>query len=229
MDLLTRWNLMLKFKKALYISIIIFLLLFVLLLTAKTAIISAFIFLNIAFIDWGKKYAGTLKTILSLVLINTIIVMLLFSLPFTRERFRLLLTYNDVIYENSVNSREEIMRSGMQMAADNIFTGTGSGDVTSDLVEYYKQNNFQQGVKGRYNAHNEYLQVLLETGFAGLIFFILIFIYSIRHALQRRNFIYLTFLLLFMINIATESMLKTQSGVVFYAVFNSLLGLKYKQ
>lgn len=217
-----------KFK-LLHISSILFLIFFIFLLSSKMAILSLFVLVSMILYISLAPVVGRFKTILILfaILITGLIVIL--SLPKTRERFLMLFSYNQVDYANSTDSREEIWKSGFQISGEHFFTGVGSGDAEQVLVDHYQANKFSKGVEERYNAHNQYLQIMIETGVFGLVLFLIVIIYSIRCALKYRDYLYFTFLLLFLINIFTESMLKTQSGVVFYAFFNSLLGLYFSR
>jgi O-antigen ligase len=115
----------------------------------------------------------------------------------------------------------------MEVSKQHILTGVGTGDSEQVLVETYQENGFQKGVDERYNAHSQYLQVLVDAGIFSLLLMLAVFYFSLRRAIHHTNTLYLCFLLLFLINILTESMLKTQSGVVFYAFFNTLLGLHF--
>jgi len=203
--------------------------LFILMLTAKIAIASMFIVLSILWILLAKDRLGLPRTIGLLVAGNIMLFLAMLALPYTRERMLMLLHYNSVTYTNSVNSREEIWKAGMQVALENTPFGTGTGDAQTALEAQYAQNGFSTGVEEHYNAHNAYLQVFIETGIPGLAGFLLFWIILLRGALKQKNYLHLAFLLLFMVDITTESMFKTQSGVVFFAFFNSLLGLHFRR
>ena len=227
-DIIQNWNGFSKRRKWGYLGILLFLTLFIFLLTAKMAIVSLFIFGNIAFFILGKQIIGKRKALFILLSGNIFAVIVLLSLPYTRERFKLLFTYDEVTYANSVNSRSEIWKAAMEVSEVNPVFGTGSGDSEQMLSEAYARNGFEKGVAERYNTHNQYLQVMVETGIFGLLVFFGFFGFCMRLAVLDRNYLYLAFLLLFMVNIFTESMLKTQSGVVFFVFFNSLLGLGFR-
>lgn len=227
-DLIKNWQLLNSKRKWLYLFVLLFLTLFIFLLTAKMAIASLFIFGNIAFFILAKNNLGRNYAILIILSCNIIALTALLSLPYTRERFKLLFTYDEVAYANSVNSRSEIWKASMEVAKQHPLIGTGSGDAEKALTETYARNGFEKGVTESYNTHNQYLQVLVETGIIGLLLFTAFLVFCIRVAILDKNYLYLSFLLLFMVNIFTESMLKTQSGVVFFVFFNSLLGLGFR-
>jgi len=193
------------------------------------AIASIFILCSIAFYVWGKQYLGKQKTILIIILGNICALGAMLSLPYTRERIKLLFTYNEVAYDNSVNSRKEIWNAATDVVAQNPILGTGTGDAEADLIQAYANNGFKLGVEEKYNAHNQYLQILVETGWLGLLCFAGFFFLCLRLAIKHKNYLYLAFLLLWLVNISTESMLETQSGVVFFSFFNALLALDFRK
>jgi len=220
-----QWKQLAFAVRMVHVVVILFLLLFIFLLASKMAILSLFVLLNFTIGLFAAPVYGKLKTFMLLLAINLAGLILIISLPKTRERFIMLFNYRDVGYANSTDSREEIWKSATEICMKHFFTGVGSGDAEQVLVDHYKENGFTKGVEERYNAHNQYLQVWIETGIGGLLLFLFILGWSVRQSLIARNYIWFCFLLLFIINIITESMLKTQSGVVFYAFFNTLLGL----
>lgn len=225
MNLLINWETIPRKWRILQLSIIFVITLFIFLLTAKMAIASVFILLSIAFYLLGSQFMGKKKAVIIIVAGNLFALALMWSLPYTRERIKLLFTYNEVAYDNSVNSRKEIWTAAIDVIKANPLVGTGTGDAEADLIAAYERNGFKLGVQEKYNAHNQYLQILVETGIVGFLCFIGFLFLCIRIAIRYKNYLYLAFLLLWIVNIATESMLETQSGVVFFSFFNVLLAL----
>lgn len=203
--------------------LIVWLSFFILLLSAKTAILVQVIFLNGAFLYWGYKYSHISRTIIVFLCINALGITALLSLHTTRERFRMLFMQHEGTSTTSVDSRRYIWQSVLGHADEFWLTGTGSGDAEEALVRYYKEDNFQKGVDERYNTHNQFLETWVMSGIGGLAAFILIFTWLIRYSLRRHAGLYFCFLTVFIINCLTESMLETQSGTIFFCIFNTLL------
>lgn len=205
---------------------IAWLIFFLLLLTAKIAIISSLIMLNGAMLYWGKKnkkLKQTIFVIFSLAIIGSLII---FILPVTKERMQLLTSYNDTSSANSVNSRYQIWSSILNHTEMFWLKGVGNGDDMHTLMKFYQDDNFQKGIDENYNAHNQFLQVWLMSGIAGLFFFVLIYYLLISFAIKSKDLLYLLFVLLFIANSMTESTLETQSGTLFFALFNVFLILR---
>ena len=87
----------------------------------------------------------------------------------------------------------------------------------------YKKENITAAYKQKLNAHNQYLQTALSIGFFGLIVLLISLFLPFVDSFKNGNFLLIIFLLIISFNFLFESMLERQSGVVFYAFFNSFL------
>jgi O-antigen ligase len=123
----------------------------------------------------------------------------------------------------STANRILIWESSNQIIKENFFIGVGTGDVNDELSLEYEKEGFENGLKRNLNAHNEYYQVFISLGLVGCILLLISLFYPLAISFIHKNYIYLFFLLIVMLNFITESMLETQAGVMFYAFFNSLL------
>lgn len=97
--------------------------------------------------------------------------------------------------------------------------GVGTGDVTDALKEVYREQNYGYNYRLAMNAHNQFLQAGVAFGWLGLLSLLSIFALGINLALKRRDFVFMSFLLLLFLNMLFESFLEVQSGVVFVAFF----------
>ncbi|NOU19906.1 MAG: O-antigen ligase family protein [Bacteroidales bacterium] len=101
--------------------------------------------------------------------------------------------------------------------------GYGVGDAKSVLQNEYEKRNMIDGLKSRYNAHNQFLETLIGLGFVGFFSLLLLFIYPIFRLIRKgNNFIELMFLGILSINFLFESMLERVAGVIFFVLFYSL-------
>ncbi len=78
------------------------------------------------------------------------------------------------------------------------------------------------------NCHNQFLELMLEYGIIGLLFYIIMLIYSLYYAVKSHEYFFIGFLFLIVYYSFFESILNTQTGIVFYSIFNSLFLLKVK-
>ena len=101
--------------------------------------------------------------------------------------------------------------------------GYGTGIGKKALREQYKKDGYDYMYKKNFNAHNQFLQVLIDHGLLGFLilsFYTFIMIYN---SIMKKKFIYTIFLSIMILNFLTESILETQSGVIFFAFFNTIL------
>jgi O-antigen ligase len=98
--------------------------------------------------------------------------------------------------------------------------GTTYGDINFIRKETYKAKGYKDLAHYNYNAHNQYLEVLVTYGIiGGLIFLGLLaapLIYTHKHSL------YLPFLIIVAVTFLTESVLVRQQGILFFMFFYSL-------
>ena len=128
----------------------------------------------------------------------------------------------------STSDRVEIWKASLGIIKSNLLTGVGTGDVKDILIAKYKEKNIEGALEYRLNAHNQYIQTFITLGLPGIITLLLMLILPMTLAYRGRYLLYFVFLLLFAINILTESMFETQAGVVWYAFFNVILFVTHR-
>jgi hypothetical protein len=74
----------------------------------------------------------------------------------------MLYRYDDVAYDNSVSSRQLTWQAAWQLISEEGWTGVGSGDSQKALNAHYEAIGYKQGVAENHNAHNQYLQIIIE-------------------------------------------------------------------
>jgi O-antigen ligase len=122
--------------------------------------------------------------------------------------------------EGSISQRQQIWQSASSLFIKNWPIGVGTGDSKIELIKEYELDKYDGEY---YNAHNEYLQTGISVGFIGWI--ILVLNFCMPFLTKPFNALHICFVLLFALSCLTESMLSTQKGVVFYALFQSLFVL----
>jgi hypothetical protein len=130
--------------------------------------------------------------------------------------------------ENSVSQHVKIWKSSLDLIAENPFFGVGTGDIKDQLSKSYEKNNFQIGVLLSYNSHNQFLNTWVALGIPGLISLLLIFYLGVRISIQKKDWVYFSFILIMILNCLTESVLEKQAGIFFFSAFNMMLYLRCK-
>lgn len=131
---------------------------------------------------------------------------------------------------NGANVRLAMWNSAGDVISKHKWLGVGVGDAHDELLNSYKNNGFLFAYDLNYVAHNQYVQILLETGIVGLLLYFSLFIYLFYQSYKYKNFLLfaLGFILLF--TGVTESFLLMQSGVVFFVLLIFLtLHLDFKK
>jgi O-antigen ligase len=125
----------------------------------------------------------------------------------------------------STGDRVLILQASVRLVGEHPLFGVGTGDVKDELIREYTRIGFTKGIEGKLNAHNQYLQTFIALGIPGFILLVSLLLLPSILAAKGKQYLYLSFLILFSLNLLFESMLERQAGVVFYGFFNSFLFL----
>lgn len=211
--------------------LILLLTFFIILLSSKTGwvsnVIITFLFMFFSFKNksFNKIHFGFIFTIiLSFVIIFK-------TVPFVKYRSNELINYlNRNIFETEKKSsyfsssatRFITWKCSLELISEKIIFGYGEGLSGLELNKLYKNNDYKQLENKNLNSHNQFLQSFLDHGLIGGCVIIFFTIIMLLKSLKTKDYLYSLFLILITINFLTESILETQSGVVFFAVFNTL-------
>jgi hypothetical protein len=129
-------------------------------------------------------------------------------------------------YMNSTEMRASLWWLGLKASERvNLIWGTGTDDVYGAMKQvsddYHIRDSFNS-----YDPHNQFLFTLIGSGIIGLTLLISLMAVSLFYALVRQDYLYATFIFLFVLLCITETALQLQKGVVFFAIFFSLLAFK---
>lgn len=144
------------------------------------------------------------------------------------SRTRVIEAYNTLSSEigtagiNSVSVRSPILQCSLQLLEEHWIIGMGQSAVQPALDACYQANKLPILADGSYSTHNQPLHWWISFGILGLVAFILLFGYSLRIAMNRRDAIHVAFVVFILLCCFTENVLGRQWGVVVFACFNSL-------
>ena len=216
--------------KVLIIIAIMILILGVLLLSARMQLLILFLGLILyAFVRLVRKY-GLAKSLIGSMLIGLIAIFITLLFPLNRERFKQVINYRN---EYSISSkwgeqqfRVLIWSCAYEIIKSKPIAGVGTGDGEDMLQDCYLKNEYGSLTyfpNSRFNAHNQFLETAIQLGIGGLLILILSTIIPLYRAWRQENVFYVVFILIFMLSCMTESMLESQSGIIYFAFFNSFL------
>ena len=176
-----------------------------------------------------QKTKGRILTLLTF----TCLLILIVSFPVTKERFinaplrsiRGGFGVNPTDQESwPITFRFQIADCSLELLKDyHWLTGYGTGDFRDKMAHCYETKNYGWLVVREFDQHCEYFAQWHRHGILGLLTFLLCLILPLILAVRKGNWLYVCFICLIIISAIPENILSAQKGVMFYALFNSLL------
>lgn len=123
---------------------------------------------------------------------------------------------------NTLLMRLEFWKAAIYIIERNPVFGVGTGDAQMAFNRAYLRSKSQLTPEWRLRSHNQFLAITVSFGFAGLAVFLIYLFYPVITYRHHLNKLYFLFFLIALISFCTEDTLETQSGVSFFAYFNTL-------
>ncbi len=131
--------------------------------------------------------------------------------------------------QTSTGIRNTVYQTSLGLSFESPIWGYGLGSVQGVINNRLIELGFEELTTiHQYNAHNQYIQIILTAGYTGLIIFLSILFYIGRILIKSKSklgwyiFLYLLFCLL------VESLLERQNGIIITALFLNLFALRPK-
>lgn len=200
-----------------------FLLIFnVFLLQSRAGLLGIFVYTIWILVVASKK---TKISVMYIFLILLISLAILFNGRFER----LTSSFSNFSWENlkKTEIRFSIWNESFQLISTKPIFGHGIGDAKFELIKQYEKNNLTIAAENKLNAHNEFLEILIQLGFIGLLIFLAILLYPM-HIFESKvdMWIYLFFLTLITLHLIFESMFERIAGISFIMYFYSYLNTR---
>lgn len=193
-------------------------------LSSKSIVLILFLIINIVlpyYLLTGKSRQRFMLTGFSL---SALVVILVLSLSTFRERyvtlFREDLSTDRTIPRNS-DTRLERWRVAAQRIKARPILGYGSGSEINLLHNDFYDAKLYSSYLRRLNSHNEFISTWLKSGIWGLLIYLLTLIYGFKLGLQKRDVVFISFMLVIAFVSFSENILDVDKGVMFYAFFFS--------
>jgi len=100
--------------------------------------------------------------------------------------------------------------------------GYGTGAERKELKEKFFEKRLYFSYLNEFNAHNQYLSILIRLGLIGLALFLYILYFGFATALRNRDILFLGFLVIITVVGVSENFLDMDRGVFFYSFFLAL-------
>jgi O-antigen ligase len=201
--------------------------LFIVLLSSRAAIIATIVSLPLFILFRIKRN----NSFLILLIVITITMAGFITLALNNSRIKYSL---ENASENKISKiikedvRFTIWKSAWIVIKSHPLLGVGTGNASSELKKEFVDLGYSEGLYDDLNAHNQFLEILLENGIIGLTIFLALLGYIIYIGMTEHNEFLLLFLLMIIIFFIFESMLNRVAGVMFFPLFTFIL-LHYKK
>ena len=209
-------------KRKLSLFLIIFLTLMTLLVSSKNGWATN-IFLHSFFLVLffkNKKFNIEYLSFIVLIIISLSLIKQIPSLKWRAKEFTKNITNSSRSSTSSTIARIIAWESAFELIKKRPLLGYGEGLSKIELNKIYLKKGHTSILN--LNAHNQFIQHQLDHGIIGTIFLLFFTIIMWFFSLIVKDYLYTLFLTIVIINFMTESILETQSGIVFFALFNTL-------
>lgn len=117
----------------------------------------------------------------------------------------------------------DIWMASIETIQERFVKGYGPADGQLALEETYQRNGLMNELQNSLNPHNEFLSTLLDLGLSGLIILLATLVCGMLSGINNKDWIAITFILMMTIFFCFESVLIRQKGIVFFALFYSII------
>jgi O-antigen ligase len=149
----------------------------------------------------------------------TIVLVIILSIPRQNNRFYELIdkqSFEKIDINNSTNVRFHIFKASIQLIKESPVFGYSIGDVQDELDAKYSAMALNLP-KSKFNSHNQYLFICLNSGLMGLLIFLFSIAYVFKTAVLKRDYFLLGILVFFLVAFLFENVLSRQSGVILFS------------
>jgi O-antigen ligase len=209
-------------KKCVWLFLILTFFIVLYLLSSRAGILAVIIVCPVYFVfKFYKRLSGWI-----IILSAAIILLIFFSIAKTNFRINYAL---EMISKDNLKSsvlkdeRYNIWRSAFGVIKKNFILGVGTGDASNELKKEFIKRGYVEGYYDNMNSHNQYIEILLESGIIGLIIFLSFQIYMTYIAISDRNLLYGLFIIMMVVFFSFETLLNRLAGITFYPLFSFLL------
>lgn len=187
----------------------------------------------------------TRKKKLIFLLLMPVLGVLVYNIPFVKERFESGLRFNKniasfqptndfnlkkrFIYEEKTDISDLELRYILGNISlyhatkdEKLLFGYGQGDTEHYLNYYFFTYNLGPNWYENFNVHNQYIHILVMYGAFVLLFFMAYLVYSFKSAIFKIDALHFYFLLLTCFVFIFEVVLVRNKGIIFFYFFNSL-------
>ena len=124
---------------------------------------------------------------------------------------------------DSVVLKQQINEASWVLIKSNPIFGVGMGDLQTELNAVYKSKEFSNLINTKMNPHNQYVHTWAESGILALLAMLWMFGAMIWYGYKRKSFLMVFYAIVFCSAMFFESTLNRYWGVLFTAIFYTML------
>lgn len=200
-------------------------------LASKSILITVFLIFALVFpyclATWKKRF----RFIAVVASIAVIILGVILTTPTFRAKYITDLQTDLSPLKPGQNSEPRLARWEVitQVIKSSPVIGYGSGSEIAVLGNAFYNHKLYDSYVEKLNAHNQYLSFLLKSGVWGLLVYLAALTYGFKIALQNKDVMFISFMLLITMVSLSENILDMDKGVFFYGLFFTLFLFSYPQ
>lgn len=204
------------------VAFILFTFAFIFILNARAVFIAAFFVV----VYFAIKYMTEHRLIYKIIIIAVLAIGFVFLVKNTRFKnvFQNLSNASNI---EQVDLRFSLWHNAAIAWKDKPIFGYGIGDSKEAIAKVHKQRNITEAVDYNLNAHNQFLETLIQTGIVGFILLCALFAVAMYQSIKKKQELIFLFLMITIVCFIFESMLQRLTGVVFFAFWYSFLTIIY--
>lgn len=203
----------------------------ILLLSSRSQWINFLIFIPLLVFPLLKDRLGGVKAIIVFFILGTIFLSAIYAIPATNKRLMDIFKSRDSDQSAKItNVRYQTWDASLKLFKDKPIVGVGVQNLQQEQLKMYETLDYQRPLSEKYNAHNQYLDLLAGAGLLPLFFWLICLFWQRSHNKLYFKF-YTIALSLFLLSFITESMLETARGVMLFSFVMGLLmvSIKWKE
>lgn len=212
-------------QKWVYVAVAVILFAGLLQLSSRSVFVAFLIVINLVFPFLLFKGSKRVQVFLTTSLISVALLLLIYNIDSFKTRYiselKVDLTGHVKIIENT-EPRLARWNGIIELIKRSPIIGYGSGSEIKLLKEKYFEKGLYNSYLNEFNAHNEYLSILIKTGVIGLILFLYILYFGFASAIRSRDALFLSFMIIITVVSLSENILDLNKGIFFYAFFFAL-------
>jgi len=208
----------------LYVLSSSYIFIFMILITAKMALISAILLFSLYVFKTDRRLLA-IKHITILIFGLTLLAYLLMSINYNvLNRLNEMISISDFNINNNEqhysSTRLGPWKCSVSLIKQYGLLGLGTGDVQESMNYWYQTHGLSNLIE--FESHNQYMNIILSYGLLGLFFFTWCMLALFRLSISEHYTLYLLFLLAICLSCITENVFDLNKGIILFAFFNSL-------